>query len=88
MSVPKVMPPILLCWPMVSEVDVGGMAVEGEPFDQYCITAGGQSNTVTSDTEVCMKQRCGVEFLYVGEQWHILLFSNACRALMETKQWM
>ena len=42
---------------MTLEVDVGGMAVEGEPFDQYCITAGGQSNTVTSDTEVCMKQR-------------------------------
>ncbi len=27
----KVMPPILLCWPMMSEVDVGGMAVEVEP---------------------------------------------------------
>ena len=24
----KVMPPILLCWPMISEVDVGGIAVE------------------------------------------------------------
>jgi len=34
----KVMPPILLCWPMMSEKDVGGMAVEVEPFQQYFIT--------------------------------------------------
>ena len=31
---PKVMPPILLCTPMMLEVDVGGMAVEAEPFHQ------------------------------------------------------
>jgi len=36
----KVMSPILLCWPTVSEVDVGGMAVEG------------QSDTMMSDVEV------------------------------------
>ena len=35
---PKVMPPILLCWPTTSEVAVGGMAVEVEPFHQYPIT--------------------------------------------------
>ena len=34
----KVMPPILLCWPMMSEADVGGMAVEVEPSHQYSIT--------------------------------------------------
>ena len=34
----KVMPPILLCWPMVSEVNVGGMAVEVEPSHQHPIT--------------------------------------------------
>ena len=27
----KVMPPILFCWPMKSETDGGGMAVDGEP---------------------------------------------------------
>ena len=32
------MPPILLCWPMISEVDVGGMAAEVEPFWQYSIS--------------------------------------------------
>jgi len=30
MAALKVMPPILLRWPMMSEVDVGGMAVEVE----------------------------------------------------------
>jgi len=28
---PKIIPPILLCRPMISEEDVGGMAVEAEP---------------------------------------------------------
>ena len=32
------MPPILLCWPMISEVDAGGMAIEGEPSHQYSVT--------------------------------------------------
>jgi len=31
---PKIMPPILWCWSTTSEVDVGGMAVEAEPFHQ------------------------------------------------------
>ena len=34
---PKLMPPILLCWPTTSEADVGNMAVEVEPFRQYSI---------------------------------------------------
>ena len=34
----KVMPPILLCCPTSSEVDVGVMAVETEPSHQYSIT--------------------------------------------------
>lgn len=28
----KVMPPILLCWPMTSEADGGGMVIDVEPF--------------------------------------------------------
>ena len=34
----EVMPPILLCWPTVSEADVGGIAVEIEPSHQYSVT--------------------------------------------------
>ena len=32
---PKVMPPILLCWPMISQADVGDMAVQVEPSHPY-----------------------------------------------------
>jgi len=35
---PKVMPPILLCLPMISEVVIGGTAVELEPSQKYSIT--------------------------------------------------
>jgi len=38
----KVMPPILLCWPKMSEEDVGGMEVEVEPshyFTVFCCRA-------------------------------------------------
>ena len=34
---PKLMPPILLCWPTTSEADVGDMAVEGEPSHQHFV---------------------------------------------------
>ena len=42
----KVVSPILLCWPMTPEADVGGVAIEIEPFCQYsiifcfCVTDG------------------------------------------------
>ena len=36
-TVLKVVPPILLCWPTVSEVDIGVMAVEVEPSRQYSV---------------------------------------------------
>jgi len=35
---PKVMPPVLLYWPTMSEVDVDGMAVEDEHSCQHYIT--------------------------------------------------
>ena len=38
MVAPKVMPLVLLCWPITSEVDGGSMAVEVEPSCQYSIT--------------------------------------------------
>ena len=34
---PKVMPPILLCQPMISEADVSGVAVEAETSHHYFI---------------------------------------------------
>jgi len=37
-SAPKVMPAILLCWPIMSEVYAGHMTVEVEPSQWYFIT--------------------------------------------------
>jgi len=45
------MPSILLCWPMMSEADVGGVAVEFEPSHQsstifYCHVTDGSRSAV------------------------------------------
>ena len=53
----------------MSEVDVGGMAVEAEPSHQYSINvkqiAGEeQSDKMASDMEELMKQKCVSEFLH------------------------
>jgi len=63
MAVPKVNPPVLLCWRMLSEADVGGTAVGAEPSHQHSATEG-QSGKMGSDMEVRMKQRCVIEFLH------------------------
>ena len=54
----KVMPPILLCWPMTSEADVDGMAVEVELSQQYSITfccraTDGISHGNVDEAKVC-----------------------------------
>ena len=36
-AAPKLMPPILLCWPMTSEANLVDMAVEVEPSRQYSV---------------------------------------------------
>jgi len=36
-AAPKVIPPILFCWPAVSEEVIDGLAVEAELSYQYCI---------------------------------------------------
>jgi len=84
-----VLPPILLFWPMTSEVDVGGMAVEDEPSHQYPITCGcvwqvsaeGQSDKMASEMEAQMKQRCVTPpcVLHVeknGTYWHLSMLSG------------
>ena len=67
----KVMPPVLLCWPILLEMDVGGTAVEVEPSCQYSIAffyhatwqKRRQSDKMVSDIVVRMKQKCASEFL-------------------------
>jgi hypothetical protein len=36
-AAPKLMRPLLLCWPTTSEADVGDIAVEIEPSRQYSV---------------------------------------------------
>ena len=63
---------ILLCWPITSEADGGGMAVEAEPSHQYSITFccsvtdgnGGHPDKMASGMEVRMKLRCVTAFLH------------------------
>ena len=38
------------------------------------MAAEGQSDKMVSDTEVCMKQRCGTESLCADKKWHLLIF--------------
>jgi len=71
LAAPKVMPPIILCQPTTSEVDVGLIAVEVEPSHYIPLhvvavqqmAAEGQSDKMITEMEVHMKQRCGTEFL-------------------------
>ena len=73
-AAPKLMPPILLCWPTKSEAEVGGMASEMESSHQYstmfCCHVTDDNRRVKldkmkSDVEVYMKQRFVIEFLHV-----------------------
>ena len=36
-AAPKIMPPVLLYWPTMSEADVGDMAIENELYHQYSV---------------------------------------------------
>ena len=37
-----------------------------------------QYDSMASDVEVQMKQRGGIEFLYMGKKLHPLTFTNTC----------
>ena len=84
-AAPKVMPPILLYWPTISGVDVGGMTVEAEPDSiplcfvaVWQMAAEGLSDKMASDMEVHMKKKCGTEFLHaekispIDTHWYLL----------------
>lgn len=90
-AVPKVMPTILLFY---YEADGGDMTVEVECFHQYsvpfccCVKDGsrGESDRIASDMEVHMKQKDVELNSSVWKGWHSLIFIDACRRFMETKQ--
>ena len=91
-TAPKVMPPILLCWPVTSEVRVGGMAVEAEPSHQYpvpcccCVTDGSRGavwqNGVWHGSADEAKRSHWISSC--RKKWHPLTFSDACWTFMVT----
>ena len=92
----KVLPPILSCLPMTSEVDVGGMAVEIETSYRYSVIF---SCCMTNDSRGAVWQnstwhRSVYELkLYRWtplweKKWLPLTLINAYWILMETKQWV
>ena len=82
----KVMPVILLCWPTLSQVDVCSMTVEVEPLHQYSITfcccaTNGSRGAVWQNAiwhGMCMKQKCGVDFLHAEKitYWPSLMLAE------------
>ena len=94
-AVPKIIPPILLCWPTTSGADVGSMAVEVNPSHQYstmicCRATDGSSGAVW---------KIGVwhESVYeatvslsssMRKKWHPLALIINCCTFMETEEWM
>ena len=79
----KIMPPILLCQSMTSEMDVGSMAVVIEPSHLYSITfcrcaADGSRGAVWHGS--MYKQRCITEFLQAEK--------NGTHRHSSAKQWI
>lgn len=77
---------------MTSKADVGGMTLEAQQYSVtfFCwwqVEAEEQSNKISFDVELYMKQSCGTEFFHV-EKWHLLIFTDACWTIMETEMWM
>jgi hypothetical protein len=72
---PKVMPPILLCWPTTLEPDAGGLAIEIEHSHRYFISfvavrqiaAEEPSGKMAPDMKVHTRQKSATEFLHREE---------------------
>ena len=80
----------------MSEMDIGGMAIEVEPSHQHvimfccCVTDGSRGAVWQNGIgqKVLKEQRGVIEFLHVKKKWHPLTFIDACWTFLETKQWM
>ena len=92
----KVMPSVLLCWPMTSEADVAVMAVEAQPSHQHSITCccyatDGSKGTVWQNGIRCGSADEAKVSDWVppcGKKWHVLMFIDVCWTFVETKEWM
>ena len=92
-AVLKLMPPILLFWLTMSEVDVSTIAVEAEwPIFRNMLFLCDRWQQRGSLTKWRLTWKCvrnkGVELNFsMWTKWHSLAFISACWFL-ETKQWM
>ena len=93
----KTVPPILLCWSITSEADVGGVAVEAEPSHQYSViccchlTDGSRGVDLQNGIwffHLHMKQRGAIELFHTEKMAPTDTTINSCWKFMETKQWM
>jgi len=94
-AAPKVMLPILLCWPITSELDIGGMAVEVKPSHWYsipfccCVTddsrgavwKNGVWHGNADKSKVCLSSS-------MQKKSHSLTFTDICWTFKENKQWI
>ena len=87
---------MLLYWPLTSEADGGGMAVEVEPFHQYpitccCYVTDGSREAVWHNG-IWHESAYGAKLCHWipphGKKWYLLTFIDACQMFLETKHWM
>jgi len=100
-AAPKGISPMLFCWLLTSEAHLGYKAVYVKPSHKYPVTLcchvtdgrKGQSDTMMSDMEECMKQRCGTEFLNAEKlaptdiHWWVLNIDGEQTVDMSTVTW-
>ena len=98
----KVMPSVLLCWPMTSEADVAVMAVEAQPSHQHSITCcchatDGSRGTVWQNGIRCGSADeakvsdwvppCGKKMAPVDVHWCLLNICGDQRVDVSTLRW-
>lgn len=80
-AVTKVMNPILVCWPTMSEAHVGGMAVKVEHSHQHSVTfcwcVTDSSNGTLWQSCVAWSKGVGLNS-FMQKTWHLLVFISAC----------
>jgi len=88
------MPPILFCWPMMSEEGVGGTAGNLDlPAKTVSFVAVWQMAAECSLTKWCLTWKCvrrknAPLNSSLRNKWHPLAFFGAFWMFLETKQWM
>lgn len=88
----KVMRPVLVCWLLMSEVVVSGMAAEVKPPNHIPLYAVWKWQRRGSLTECHLTWKCEAKVCHwippCRKKWHSMTFTKACWMLLENNQWM